>query len=87
MIADGSVYISEGVVMNCMSGGPADIGLYIVQTGGRSWPFIARFAREGECAAPNFAFLAPFTVFMAYHATKYLISSWQSRPKMESKTC
>jgi hypothetical protein len=59
-----------------LRGGPADIGLYIVQTGGRSWPFIARFAREGECAAPNFAFLAPFTGFIAAaacHAHNILI--------------
>jgi hypothetical protein len=60
-VAEASVYISVGVVMNYMRLGPADIGLYIVQTGGPSWPFIARFARKGECAAPNFAFLAPFT--------------------------
>jgi hypothetical protein len=58
-----------------MRGGPADIGLYIVQTDGRSWPFIVKLALERERAAP---FL---TVFGAIHGLSPVLFVKDSRLK------
>jgi hypothetical protein len=44
-----------------MRGGPADIGIYIVQTDGRSWPFIEVGTGAREVQRPI------FDVFGAIH--------------------
>ena len=59
MIAEALVFISVGVIMHSMCRGPADIGIYIVQTDGQSWPFIVRFGWGRETRSIRFWFFRP----------------------------